>query len=117
MKTKQQISYVITHNSEPDSKLIDYLVNRLNHIVINDFSISINYGLSYDKKLIGKVSDIVNEHALEAKKRLISSVDNIILNYDNEDDYIKDSVYGTTLLKYARAHGKKIVLVNDLQYK
>lgn len=117
MKTKQQISYVISHDAEPDSKLIDYLVNRLNHIVINDFCIVINHGLSYDKKSIGKVSDVVNEHALEAKKRIITSVDNIILNYDNEDDYIKDSAYGTTLLKYARAHGKKIILANDLQYK
>lgn len=117
MKPKQQITYLITHDSEADSKIIDYLVNRLNHIVINDFSVDINYGLSCDKKLIGKVSDIVNEHALEAKKRLITSVDNVILNYNSEDDYIKDSAYGLTLLKYAKAHGKKIILINDLQYK
>ena len=117
MKNKQQIAYVITKHSDPNSKLIDYLVNRANCITINDCYVDINYGFSSDKKVVDKTSDAIDAYLLDFKKRIIGYVDIIILDYNTEDDYIKASSYGITILKYAKAHSKKIIFTNELQYK
>ena len=87
MKNKQQIAYVITKHSDPNSKLIDYLVNRANCITINDCYVDINYGFSSDKKVVDKTSDTIDAYLLDFKKRIIGYADIIILDYTSNRRY------------------------------